>query len=268
MNQPRDLDALIATWLDDGPVDLPDETRRAISVGLRTQPRVRRMAIPGGSSMSPMSRFATAAAILLAIGALSAFVLSNRASGPGGTLPASVSAAPSVRPSPSPSPSIAPSPTASPPSTVGWVTFTSARYGYDIKTPANWPAQHSTRQWSFAVDQKVFLTTAADSFGMDPRVTAFAADVPAGTSNDAWIASYYGPDAKGTPDPCQHVPVDLGTKQVNGHPVVFWNEVVAGSCEGTSAFVFIGNRVYVFTIGRAGQQPLLEALMSTVKFRP
>jgi hypothetical protein len=267
MNQPRDPDAIIATWLDDGPIDLPDETRRAIVVGLRTQPRARRMAILGGSLMSPINRLVAAAAIVLAVGGLSAFVLANRAGGPGGTPPPSASAAPSATASPSSPPSIAPSPSIS---TAGWVTFSSSRYGYDIKIPAAWAAtaKQSTRQWSLDVDQYDWLTSAADSFGPDPHVTLFAVDVPAGTSNDAWIASYYGPDAKGSPDPCQHVPVDLSTKQVDGHPVVFWDELDAGDCAGTDGFVFIGNRVYVVIIGRAGQQPLLEALMSTVTFRP
>jgi hypothetical protein len=270
MNQPRDLDAIIATWLDDGPIDLPDETRRAISVSLRTQPRARRMAILGGSSMFALNRIAAAAAVVLAVGALSAFVLANRVGGPGAAPTPLASVAPSSTPPPSPSPSIAPSPSPSSISTAGWSTFSSSRYGYDIKIPASWTAtaKQSTRQWSLAVDQKDWLTSAADSFGPDPHVTVFAVDFPAGTSNDAWIASYYGPDAKGSPDPCQHLPVDLATKQVDGHPVAFWDEVAAGDCEGTSAFVFIGNRGNVFFIGRTGQQPLLEALMSTVKFRP
>jgi len=271
MSQPRDPDTIIATWLDDGPVDLPAETRRAIAVGLRTQPRAGRMAILGGSSMSPINRLAAAAAIVIAVGGLSVFVLANRGGGGAGATPppsastAASAATPSV--SPSPSPSIAPSPSIS---TVGWVTFSSNRYRYDIKIPALWTAnaKQSTRQWSLAVDQYDWLTSAADSFGPDPHVTVFGADVPAGTSNDAWIASYYGPDAKGAPDPCQHVPVDLATKQVDEHPVAFWNELGAGDCEGTDGFVFIGNRVYVFFIGRAGQEQLFEALMSTVTFRP
>ena len=84
MNQPRDPDAIIATWLDDGPIELPDETRRAISVGLRTQPRLRRVAILGGSSMSPINRLAAAAVIVLAVGGLSIFVLANRGGDSGG----------------------------------------------------------------------------------------------------------------------------------------------------------------------------------------
>ncbi len=274
MNQPRDPDAIIATWLDDGPVDLPDETRRAISVGLRTQPRARRMAILGGSSMSPISRFATAAAVLLAVGALSAFVLSNRAGGPGATPVPSVSAAPSTTASPSPSPSIAPSPSIS---TAGWLTFSSSRYGYDSKYPADWTAAQSTRQWSFAVDQKDWLTSAADTFigpggpgigSRGPRFTAFAVDLPGGTSSDAWIAAYYGPNAKGSPEPCLHTPIDLGTKGVDGHPVAFWQEAGPAGCGGTAGYVFVNGRLHVFTIWLSRQEPTLEALLSTVKFQP
>jgi hypothetical protein len=83
MTQPRDPDAIIATWLDDGPIDLPEETRRAIVVGLRTQPRARPMAILGGLPVNPLTRFVAAAAIVLAVGGLSIFVLSNRSGGPG-----------------------------------------------------------------------------------------------------------------------------------------------------------------------------------------
>jgi len=42
MNINRDPEALMGAWLDDGPAQLPVETRQAIVVGLRTQPRRRR----------------------------------------------------------------------------------------------------------------------------------------------------------------------------------------------------------------------------------
>ena len=157
MNQPRDPDAIIAAWLDDGPIELPDETRRAISVGLRTQPRLRRVAILGGSSMSPLNRLVAAAAIVLAVGGLSAFVLSNRGGGPGATPGPSASTAPvatpSPSPSPSPSPTIAPSPSASPVSTTGWVPFTSSHYGYTIAYPPTSVATQATRDWVLATDR-------------------------------------------------------------------------------------------------------------------
>jgi hypothetical protein len=268
MNQTREPDAIIATWLDDGPIDLPDETRRAIVVGLRTQPRARRMAILGGSSMSPINRLVAAAAIVLAVGGLSAFVLSNRAGGPGGI--ANPSAAPSAVPSSSQSATASFN-------TAGWVKFSSARYGYSISIPADWTAQQSDRQWSLAVDQKDWLTTAADALigpggpgigSRGPRFTVFAVDLPAGMSSDAWIAQYFGSDAKGSPDPCTNRPVDLGTKTVDGHPAAIWTEVSTADCGGTAAFVFVNNRAYAFSIWLDGQEPMFEALLSTVTFQP
>ena len=41
MNIDRDPEAVIAAWLDDGPAQLPTETRHAIAVGIRTVPRRR-----------------------------------------------------------------------------------------------------------------------------------------------------------------------------------------------------------------------------------
>lgn len=268
MNQPRDPDAIIATWLDDGPVDLPDETRRAISVGLRTQPRARRMAILGGSSVNPLSRFATAAVILLAVGALSAFVLSNRGGGPGGTPSPSASAAPSIAASPSSSPSIAPSPTATPISTAGWVTFSSTRYGNQIAHPPTWRATSATRDWVFATDANDFLTTAADQF-VDPAasyqilLTTFAVDVPKGTSDDQWLTAYFNKSDAGNV-PCGVTIDTLVPTTVDGRPGRVRN---SPSCSDSQAFVFIGNRVHVFGVWRSDQEPLLRAFLSTVTFQ-
>ena len=262
MSQPRDPDTIIATWLDDGPIDLPDETRRAISVGLRTQPRARRVAILGGSSMSPINRIAAAAAILLAVGGLSVFVLSNRGGGGAGATPApSTSAAPSATPIPSPSPSIAPSPSATPPSTVGWLTFTSSHYGYTIAYPPTWAATQATRDWVSATDplaspgpggvSDVFLGNPPN--GPETGVFGFAADVPAGTSEDAWLASYYA-GRNYCPTMPTFVPIT-----VDGHPGKL------DPCYDAQAFVFVGNRVYVFVIFRTEMQPLFRAFLSTVK---
>lgn len=114
------------------------------------------------------------------------------------------------------------------------------------------------------------MTTAADSVvgPNGPRFTAFAVDLPASTSSDQWIASYYGQDAKSSPDACGHTPVDLGTKQVDGHPVAFWLEDNTATCGGTAGFVVINARLYAFTIWQSDKEPTLEALLSTVKFQP
>jgi hypothetical protein len=263
MSQPRDPDTIIATWLDEGPVDLPAETRRAISVGLRTQPRARRMAILGGSTMSPINRLAAAAAIVLAVAALSAFVLSNRANGPGALPSPSSSAALAVTPAPSPSASASssPTPTATQPSTVGWLPFTSSHYGYTIAYPPTWAATQARRVWVSATDplaspgpggvSDVFLGNPPN--GPETGVFGFAADVPAGTSEDTWLTSYY---ARGTYCPTMPTFVPIS---VDGHPGKL------DPCFDAQAFVFVGNRVYVFVIYQTNMQPLFRAFLSTVR---
>ncbi|MEA2606512.1 MAG: hypothetical protein QOI00_1269 [Chloroflexota bacterium] len=260
MNQQRDLDALIATWLDDGPVDLPDETRRAIAVGLRTQPRARRVVILGGSSMFALNRLAAAAAVLIAVGALSAFLLSNRAGGPGSVPSPSVSSAPSAIASPFPSPSNAPSPSDATLSTAGWIPFTSSHYGYKIAYPPTSVATQATHSWAFATDRLVPPAPggAMDVFvggpnGNQTAVMGFAADVPAGTSEDAWLTSYYAGGAF-----CPTMPTFVSIT-VDGHPGRL------DPCYDAQAFVFVGNRVYVFLVYRTQEQPLFKAFLSTVK---
>ena len=82
----------------------------------------------------------------------------------------------------------------------------------------------------------------------------FAADVPAGTSEDAWLTSYYAGAAF-----CQTMPTFVPIT-VDGH---------AGrldTCFDAQAFVFVGHRVYVFLVYRTEEQPLFRAFLSTVRF--
>jgi hypothetical protein len=196
MNQPRDPDLIISMWLDDGPIDLPVETRRTIEVALRTQSRVRRMAFPGGITMLPLSRLATAAAIVVAVGAVSLLVFSNRnvgVTGPGPTPPASAPASHSFSPTASPS--------TDPLDTSAWVTYTSARYGFDIGHPTSWTERPATRAWSFDLDSDVNAPTSpgADHFtSSDGNVRVSAWDVPLESGVDldsreqllTWINDY------------------------------------------------------------------------------
>ena len=84
-------------------------------------------------------------------------------------------------------------------------------------------------------------------------MTGFAADVPAGTTEDAWLTSYYA-GSSFCPTMPTFVPIT-----VDGHPGRL------DPCYDAQAFVFVGNRVYVFLIYRTGDQPLFRAFLSTVK---
>lgn len=71
MNVQRDPETILAAWLDDGPTDLPDATRRAIVAALPTTPQARRGAsAPWRSSpMHTYTRLAAAAIVaVIAIG--------------------------------------------------------------------------------------------------------------------------------------------------------------------------------------------------------
>lgn len=80
-NATRDPDSVLAAWLDEGPRDLPDATRRAILTSLSTTPQARRGRLaPWRSPL--MTMFARGAAILvvavLAIGGLTLLSGSGR----------------------------------------------------------------------------------------------------------------------------------------------------------------------------------------------
>jgi hypothetical protein len=267
MNQPRDPDAIIATWLDDGPIDLPDETRRAISVGLRTQPRARRMAILGGSSMSPINRLVAAAAVVLAVGGLSAFVLSNRAGGPGATPAPPGSVAPLA--TPSPSPSVEPSPSVAPGSSfaaIGELTgsFSSPWYGYSIRYPANWSVIPAATffdpvAWSLGDGPSEWLDVIAPPAG-DGFLRVASALVPKGVDAEGWIAQYYAS--------CDAVCMQARENVViGGQPARLQADDVQ-----FEATAIVGQRAYVFTLFSGGDasidRALFDALVATVVLHP
>jgi hypothetical protein len=137
---PRDPDAILAAWLEEGPNQLPETTRRAIAVGLRSTRQTRALRVPKRpNAMNPFVRFAVAAAaiVIAAGGALYLLVPRNQTV---------------VGPSPAPSPSAAvPSPSAAAPSAsasaqanvppsqpLAWETFAPRSYPLRIEVPAGW----------------------------------------------------------------------------------------------------------------------------------
>ncbi len=102
MTTPRDPDAVLAAWLEEGPYRLPEETRRAIAFTTRTTEQKRRSSwAPWRTSQMPtFARIALAAVAVIALVGGAAYVIGPQ---PG------VGGAP-----PTPSPADTSTPTASP----------------------------------------------------------------------------------------------------------------------------------------------------------
>lgn len=132
---PGDPDTILAAWLEEGPAQLPESTRRAIAVGLRSTRQNRRVLdVPWRpNAMNPFARLAIAAAVIVIVagGALYLFTPGNQ--GVGGPPTADPSPSAVV---PSAGPSVPPSASTTTP--VAWETFTSDRFGYRIEVPSGW----------------------------------------------------------------------------------------------------------------------------------
>jgi len=259
----RDLDRTLDAFFSTGADEVADRVIDAALLTIEHTQQRRAWRAPWRfPDMSSTWKLATIAfALLLAVGG-AAWVI-GRVAGPsvGSVSPPPASASSSALPSPSPSASVAPSPT--PPSTAGWLQFSSSHYKYKIAYPPTWAATQATRNWDFAKDRLALGATApggaVDVFVGGPNanqtaVFGFATDVPAGTSEDAWLASYYAGSGF-----CPTMPTFVPIT-VDGQPGRL------DPCYDAQAFVFVGTRVYVFVIFRTEQQPLFRAFLSTVRF--
>jgi hypothetical protein len=103
MNPTRDPEAILAAWLDEGPTDLPDATRRAILTALPTTKQARRGPLAPWRffQMNTYTRLAAAALVaVVAVGG--ALYLLGGNSGVGSQGPTHT---PPIAPTPAPSPS-------------------------------------------------------------------------------------------------------------------------------------------------------------------
>jgi hypothetical protein len=109
MSAPRDPDLIVADWLDEGPTRLPDQTRRAIAVDLRsTSQRRPQIWMPQRRPlMNPIARFAIAAVVIVVVIGGALYVFTPGQDRVGG--PPAATASPSPRPSAPPSTSASPS---------------------------------------------------------------------------------------------------------------------------------------------------------------
>jgi hypothetical protein len=203
---PRDPDAILAAWLEEGPNQLPETTRRAIAVGLRSTRQTRRARrVPWRPNvMYPFARLAVAAAAIVIVAGGAFYLLSPSNQGIGGPSPA---ATPSPTAPPSATPAVPASP--GPSQALTWKTFTAGHSPYRMEVPAGWvhsvPVDNLFEEAQFADrwDQPVLRTPylivsvfypAPESFEawMERNVTRLVADCDASDPIEISIAGTTG----------------------------------------------------------------------------
>ncbi|HEY4227438.1 MAG TPA: hypothetical protein VGM49_03800 [Candidatus Limnocylindrales bacterium] len=181
MNVQRDPESILNAWLDEGPMDLPDATRRAILTSLPTTPQARRGPFAPWSS-TRVSMFARGAAVLVvavvAIGALVLLVGSR-----GGIAGAT--------PSPVPDAS-ASSPASAPPLPTLDATFVSSSYGYQVSYPTGWTVSPGVGPWPPDTDRlpgnPVSDAIVTPSGSGRVRISGASIALPSGTTMDQFRA--------------------------------------------------------------------------------
>jgi hypothetical protein len=245
MTTPRDPDLIVAAWLDEHAVPLPETTQRAIDVAIRTTPQERRSLWPP-RRLTPMNNLLRLGVIAVAIVvvALGSITFLQRPAAPG----VGASPAPSTASSPAPDPST-------------WETFTSGRYGFEVRYPDGFDVYPATGQYRPGIDnddQVVSdrITVGAGFSGLYSSSTAREA----GLSPEQWIERFVCP--------CEPPVSEWASRTVDGQPAL--QAVTDGGEQTIEVYVFTDERVYRF-IGAnllVRDQPLWEAFLSTIRLHP
>jgi len=262
MNATRDPETVMTAWLDEGPTDLPDVTRRAILTALPTtqQRGLGPLALLRHSPMLIYPRLTAALLVSVAVVGASMYLLGQR-----NPVGAPATTAPPATPSPAPSPVAAASAAATqaPIDTSLWIPFTSAYYGVSVSHPGAWSEQPASGRWSLTkpddADVDIFWSP-----GGWPQFNAFETKLPAGATVDKFLQDF-------TADAVIHAcypPKNQWTQTtVDGHPATI---AYAGCNEhfySAESFVVIGRRIWVFDL-YGPDRSLIVPFLSTVKIDP
>ena len=269
MNPPRERSAIVAAWLEEGPNELPDFTRRAIAVDVRTTRQSPRsiwfpFRFPTVDRLSLVA-LAAVAVMGLAIAGLAVSRVAPDGGNVGGPPPA-----PSASPTPSPSeaPSSAPIPTTLDIPVMS-ESYVSSRYGYSVMYPADWSAAESSQTWS-PPDWKAanspgepfdMITVQNEALGL----RAASAPLPEGLPNvNDWIDEYltFG-DPNCVPPRERQELISIDGAQGR----------LRDACGEVEATIVLGGRVYMFTLFLfngpvTNGRELFDALAATIDLRP
>ena len=246
-NATRDLDSVLAAWLDEGPTDLPDATRRAVLTALPTTPQARRGLFAPRRSIL-MNTFARGAAVLVvavvAIGALALL-----AGGRGGV----------GRPSPSAIPSPT-TPASAPPLPTLDATFVSSSYGYQVGYPSGWTVTKGTGPWPRGtelfpgnpVSDGIVTPSGTDRM----RLSAASIALPSGTTMEQFRAFANPLSSPFNPDPCSPVaplpvPLEISYQANSGASPQPLQAVV--SINGCDALAELGGYIYDIEVIAGGR---------------
>ena len=267
-NATRDPDSVLAAWLDEGPTDLPDATRRAILTALPTTPQARRGLIAPWRS-SPMTTVARGAAVLIvavvAMGALA--ILAGLKGGVGGPGPSSVAspASPSVSSTPS-------TPASAPPLPTLAATFVSPVYGYQMRYPAGWTVTPGAGPWPLGTNHTPgdpvldAIVTPSGPYRM--RISAASIALPSGMTMEEFRAFASPFSSPFNAEPCTPVapllePVMIDYQTNPGKNPQKVKAVV--SINGCHALAELGGNVYDLEViaGGRGYEFILDGHLTT-----
>ena len=267
MNPPRERSAIVAAWLEEGPNELPESTRRAIAVDVRTTHQSRR-SVRAPRWFPRLDRLSLVAVAAVAVMALAVGGLVVRPFASGGSNVGGLPPAPSASPAPSPSdaPSAAPIPTTLVIPAMSDL-YTSRRFGYSVLHPADWSVVQATQAWS-PPDWKADASP-GDPFdyisdgGELPVLRAASAPLPDGLANvNDWIDEYL---TFGDPN-CVPPRERSELISIDGAPGRLWD-----ACDTVEATIVLEGRVYMFTLfvdQVTNGRELFDALAATIDLRP
>jgi hypothetical protein len=241
MNPRRDPDAILFAWLDEGPARLPDATRRAIAVSIRTTARSR---LPtwlawNAPTADGLSRYALWAVAVMAVvvGGLSLLRPGpDRSGGVGGPAASVPSATPSPLASPTPSPPARPEPS------IGGLMqgFTSPTFGYSIRYPAGWTTTPTTGEGPIPGGADEFASAAGGW-----HLRTLSRPVPDGVVVDDWIVATL--QRSGDPG-CMPQRSTQESVTIDGHDGRLMGFCGVAPDPQIEATVVVDDRAYLFTL--------------------
>ena len=270
MNPRREPSAVVTAWLEEGPNELPESTRRAIAVDVRTIRQSRHSTwfpwrFPAVDRLSLVA-LAAVAVMVLAIAGLAVFRIAPDGGNVGGPPP---DRSVSIPPSPSLAPaSAAPSGATTIDIPVMSDLYTSRRYGFSILYPADWSVASASQTW-WPPDWKAGGSAGEpfDYIGFEERLwfRAASAPLPDGLpSVNDWIDEFliFGDSNCVPPRATQEL------ISIDGAPGRVWD-----SCGTVEATIVFEGRVYMFTLWLGSEQvtngrELFDAFAATIDLRP